>query len=158
MTISQADFDNPVHARAIPRIVNAYAMEPQGGGKSLSAEVLANMVPGMKALPGAVTFLAWIGEEPVGAAICFQGFSTFASKPLINVHDLSVVETHRGQGIGSLLLRAVEEYARSRGCCKVTLEVREENPHAERLYRKLGYGNPDGFATRFLDKPFGKKS
>lgn len=37
--ISTANFDDPVHAQAIVEIVNAYAMEPQGGGKSLPDDV-----------------------------------------------------------------------------------------------------------------------
>jgi len=153
ITIQLADLDHPAHAAAIPAIVNSYAMEPQGGGHSLPADVLEEMVPGLRRVPGHFTMLAWDGENPVGAAICFRGFSTFSSRPLVNVHDLAVLQSHRGRGIGSLLLSAVEEFARAEGCCKVTLEVREANPEAERLYRRLGYGNPSGFATRFLDKP-----
>jgi GNAT superfamily N-acetyltransferase len=151
--IISADFDDPAHAEAIVEIVNAYAIEPQGGGKPLSGEVRRSIVPGMKATPGAFTFLAWEGDRPVGVAVCFRGFSTFSGGPLVNVHDLSVLASHRGRGIGSRLLEAVEEYAREQGCCKVTLEVREANPHAERLYRRLGYSDPAGFPTRFLDKP-----
>lgn len=153
ITIRQADFDDPADAVAIVDLIESYALEPQGGGKPLPADVKARIVPGMQAVTGAVTFLAFLDDEPVGAAICFQGFSTFAGKPLINVHDLSVRKEFRGRGIGSQLLRKVEEFASSRGCGKVTLEVREVNPLAERLYRRLGYGDPSGFATRFLDKP-----
>lgn len=155
LTIQPADFADPEHARAIVDIVNAYACEPQGGGVPLAESVRAAIVPGMAAVPGAFTLLAWKNGEPVGAAVCFRGFSTFKGKPLVNVHDLSVLAKYRGQGIGTALLRAVEEFARGQGCCKVTLEVREANPLAEKLYRQLGYVNPDGFATRFLDKPLG---
>jgi len=154
MTIrtSLADFDNEQHATAIVEIINAYAVEPHINGGRLPDEINAAIVPGMKATPGAFTILAWDGEQPVGAAICFRGFSTFSAKPLVNIHDLSVLKSHRGQGVGTLLLKAVEEHARSLRCCKVTLEVREANPQAEKLYRRKGFGDPDGFATRFLDK------
>lgn len=154
--ITLADFDNPLHAAAIVDIVDAYATEPQGGGVPLPDEVRQAIVPGMQATPGAFTLLAWAGKLPVGAAVCFRGFSTFAGNQLVNVHDLSVLASHRGKGIGTRLLAAVEEHARGLGCCKVTLEVREANPHAERLYRRLGYGDPSGFATKFLDKPLDK--
>ncbi|WP_437227401.1 N-acetyltransferase family protein [Planctomicrobium sp. SH661] len=158
LQIRLADFDNAADSAGIVSIVNAYAMEPQGGGKSLPAEILEQMVPGMKKVPGALTFLALLKGQPVGAAVCFRGFSTFSGKPLINVHDLSVLKEYRGQGIGTRLLAAVEAYAAAEGCGKVTLEVRELNPLAERLYRRLGYGDPSGFATRFLDKPLSKDS
>lgn len=147
-----ADFDNEQHATAIVEIINAYAVEPHINGGRLPDEINAAIVPGMKATPGAFTILAWDDDRPVGAAICFRGFSTFSAKPLVNIHDLSVLESQRGKGIGTLLLKAVEDHARSLGCCKMTLEVREANPQAEKLYRREGFGNPDGFATRFLDK------
>ena len=152
ITTSIADFDNPAHAQAIIDIINAYATEPHGGGHVLAPEIASQVVPGMKATPGAFTMLAWEGEQPIGAAVCFMGFSTFAAKPLVNIHDLSVVHSHRGQGIGTQLLKAVEEHAQSLGCCKVTLEVRKANPRAEKLYLREGFGDPDGFETRFLDK------
>lgn len=150
--ISNANFDNPQHAQAIVDLINAYACEPHGGGRALDESIASEIVPGMQKTPGAFTMLAWDGEQPVGAAICFQGFSTFAARPLVNIHDLSVALSHRGQGIGTQLLKAVEDYARDLGCCKVTLEVRKANPQAERLYLRVGYGDPDGFETRFLDK------
>lgn len=152
ITTSLADFDNPVHAQAIVDLINDYASEPHGGGHQLDEMIASQIVPGMKATPGAFTMLAWDGEVPVGVAVCFQGFSTFAAKPLVNIHDLSVLNTRRGQGIGTQLLNAVELHAKDLGCCKVTLEVRQENPQAEKLYLRVGYGDPDGFRTRFLDK------
>lgn len=148
-----ANFDDSGDAAGIVKIVNAYAMEPQGGGAPLPSDVQARMVPGIQATPGAFVLLACVENQPVGAAICFRGFSTFSGKPLINVHDLSVIKEYRGQGIGSRLLADVEALAIAEGCGKVTLESRDANPAADRLYRRLGYGDPGGFATRFLDKP-----
>ncbi|QDT35089.1 GNAT family N-acetyltransferase [Thalassoglobus polymorphus] len=152
ITTSIANFDDPAHAQAIVDIINSYAIEPHGGERVLPEEISSKIVPGMKATPGAFTMFAWDGEVPVGAAICFQGFTTFAAKPLVNIHDLAVLPAYRGQGIGTMLLEAVETHAKSLGCCKVTLEVRKANPQAEKLYLRVGYGDPDGFETRFLDK------
>jgi GNAT superfamily N-acetyltransferase len=71
----------------------------------------------------AVTFLAFVGIEPAGIINGFKGFSTFAAKPLINIHDCAVSPQFRRRGICTLLLDAVEEYARSCGCCKVRNSV-----------------------------------
>lgn len=150
-TTSFANFDDPVHARAIVDLINDYASEPYGKGRKLDEQITSQIVPGMKQVPGAFTLLAWDGSEPVGVAVCFRGFSTFAAKPLVNIHDLSVLSTRRGEGIGTLLLNAVKEHAQQLGCCKVTLEVRKANPGAEKLYLREGYGDPDGLETRFLD-------
>lgn len=151
-TTSLANFDNPHHARAIVELIQEYANEDHGGGQPLPEEIASQIVPGMQQTPGAFTILAWEKELPVGVAVCFQAFSTFSARPLVNVQDLSVSRSYRGQGIGTMLLTAVESHARQLGCCKVTLEVRTANPRAEQLYRRLGYADPDGFATRFLDK------
>jgi len=37
------------------------------------------------------------------------------------------------------LLTKVEERAREKGCCKITLEVLEGNQVAQNAYKKLGY-------------------
>jgi len=60
----------------------------------------------------------------------------------LNLHDLSVIAEYRGQGVGRLLLAAVEEKARALGCMKVTLEVLEANP-ARKIYEAMGYASPD---------------
>jgi len=84
-------------------------------------------------------FLAFDGDRPVGAAVCFIGFSTFAAKPLINIHDFVVLPASRGKGVGRRLLDAVEGKARELGCCKLTLEVMDNNHHALRMYHAAGF-------------------
>jgi len=37
------------------------------------------------------------------------------------------------------MLQKVEEIARQRGCCKITLEVLEGNALAQSAYRKFGF-------------------
>lgn len=139
--IVEADLNNGEHQRAIVEMINAYACDPMGDGCRLPQEVLDNLIPGLQKHPTTLIFLALDEQAPVGAAICFVGFSTFSARPLINIHDLSVIASHRGRKIGRRLLEAVEEKARHLGCCKVTLEVREDNGSAETLYRKMGFGD-----------------
>ena len=43
------------------------------------------------------------------------------------------------RGIGSLLLGTLIDEARRRGCAEVLLEVREDNPRAQGLYRRRGF-------------------
>jgi ribosomal protein S18 acetylase RimI-like enzyme len=75
----------------------------------------------------------------VGIATCFIGFSTFAARPLINIHDLHVTKEHQRRGVAPSLLAAVEKEARDRGCCKLTLEVQENNRPALALYERFGF-------------------
>ena len=148
-----ADLSNTQHAQAVVDLLDGYARDLLGGGRPLSADVRKRLIPGLQSQPGGRYFLAFRSETPVGVAICFTGFSTFQARPLLNIHDLAVRPESRGQGIGRKLLAAVEEEARRLGCCKLTLEVRADNP-ARRLYVDFGFdpGSPDSTAMSFLTK------
>ena len=58
-----------------------------GGGADLKANVQAGLASAMSGHPTTVVLIAFDGHKPVGIANCFLGFSTFAAKPLLNVHD-----------------------------------------------------------------------
>jgi len=135
----EADLSKPSHQEAIVELVDAYAADPMGNGKPLSADVREALIPGLQEHPTTLVFLAYQAEQAVGVAVCFRGFSTFAARPLINIHDLAVLGTHRGQGIGRRLLEAVEHKARALGCCKLTLETQENNRRARRVYEAAGF-------------------
>ena len=83
--------------------------------------------------------LAFDGDTPVGLINAIEGFSTFACKPLVNVHDVVVAASHRGRGIATRLFAEVEAIARERGACKLTLEVLDGNASARALYQRLGF-------------------
>ena len=110
-----------------------------GGGRPLEPEVRQQLVSRLRQIPGAFSVLAFVAGRPAGLANCFAGFSTFACRPLVNVHDLMVSAPYRGRGLAGRLLEKVAEVARQRGCCKVTLEVLEGNEAAQRSYRRAGF-------------------
>jgi GNAT superfamily N-acetyltransferase len=110
-----------------------------GNGGPLPRESLDRLIPGLKNHPTTLIFLAYKNQQAVGLATCFRGFSTFAARPLINIHDLVVLPNHRGMGIGRRLLAAIEQKARELDCCKVTLEVQENNTKARRAYGHAGF-------------------
>ncbi len=141
--VVEADLDRAEHQEAVVALVNAYAMDPMGGGHPLSAQVQRDLIPGLRQHPTTLIFLAYREDTPVGIAVCFRGFSTFAARPLINIHDLAVLPAHRGQGIGRCLLGAVEQKAREIGCCKLTLEVLENNHRARRIYAAAGFAQAE---------------
>jgi ribosomal protein S18 acetylase RimI-like enzyme len=142
--IVAADLAVPSHQAAIVAMTDAYCRDPLANGRPLADDVFDRLITGLRAYDPAyrVILLAFDGERPVGIATCFLGFSTFAARPLLNLHDLSVIPEYRNRGIGRQLLEAVEGVARSRGCCKITLEVMAENP-ARRLYEAVGFTRPD---------------
>jgi ribosomal protein S18 acetylase RimI-like enzyme len=149
--------DDTADARVFVELLDAYALGPSGGGAPLSDDVKRRLAPAVRAQPGAFVLLAFADEQPAGVLTCFAGFSTFYARPLLNVHDLAVLESFRRRGIGRALLGAVEERARARGYCKLTLEVRHDNEGARRLYHKYGFRDLElagvTHKTLFLSKP-----
>lgn len=151
--ICQADYAKPSHAAALIAMLDAYARDPMGGGESLSEFAKAHVVSALAARAQAFSVLAFDGADdsrPVGLVNCMEGFSTFACRPLVNVHDLAVAEGYRGRGIGERMLALVQSLSAARGACKLTLEVLSGNSGAMRLYARCG------FASYQLDPAMGK--
>jgi len=152
--IYEADLANPAHDAATVEVLNSYAADPVGGGEPLTAQVRERLVPALADIPNALVLLAFADQRAVGVAVCFFGFSTFQARPLLNIHDLAVVPEHRGKGIGRALLTAAEAHALRHGCCKLTLEVQDDNRRARGLYASFGFADfvVNNSATRFLNK------
>lgn len=145
-----ADYHNPTDLELVISLLDVYAQDPMGGGVALKDDVKTKLRKDLPSVPGAFSILAEDVDGPIGVAVCFMGYSTFGAKPLVNIHDLSVHSDARGRGAGKALLEAVARHARTLGCGKVTLEVRDDNP-AARLYRREGFTVGDA-PMRFLTK------
>jgi ribosomal protein S18 acetylase RimI-like enzyme len=161
LSIIQADYSNSVHARALIDLLDAYARDPAGGGAPLGERAHTHLVQALAARPQAFSVLAFEGVGgdaglPVGLVNCFEGFSTFACQPLVNVHDVVVLPSHRGRRVGERMLTEVERIARTRGACKLTLEVLSGNAGALRLYGRAGFAgyqlDPAMGSAQFLQK------
>ena len=139
ITVCRADYANPTHARALVHLLDAYASDPMGGGEGLNDFAKANLVLCLAARPQAYSVLAYAGKVPVGLVNCIEGFSTFACRPLVNVHDVAVLSAYRGRGIADQMLALCEVIAREREACKMTLEVLQGNVGAIRAYERFGF-------------------
>jgi ribosomal protein S18 acetylase RimI-like enzyme len=134
-----ADYLNKNHSADIGYLVDCYASDPMGGGDPLPADVKADLAFELSKVPHAFSILCYIDGQPAGLTNCFEGFSTFKCKPLINIHDMFVSGEFRGLGISQKLLAKVQEVAEEKGCCKITLEVLEGNDAAQKAYVKYGF-------------------
>lgn len=137
--ITLADYSNPAHAQAVIAMLDAYAKDPMGGSEGISEEVKENLIKEMDKREHVFSLLAFDGDQPVGVANCVEGFSTFAAKPLMNIHDIAVIPEYRGEGVAQKLLEEVKTLAQFRGCVKLTLEVLDKNDRAKKAYEKFGF-------------------
>jgi ribosomal protein S18 acetylase RimI-like enzyme len=133
------DYNDPLDGADLLSLLEIYAIDPMGGGGSLSDHARANLLSGLQAVPHAFSLIASMDGEPAGLANCFWGFSTFSAKPLVNIHDIVVAPEFRGRGVAKVLFAKIEEMAAAKGACKVTLEVLSLNEPAKALYKGLGY-------------------
>lgn len=134
-----ADLSKPEQGKALVDLLDQYARHPMGGGQELSTFTRINLAATLKARSDCTVILAYDADQAVGLCNCFQCFSTFACKPILNIHDIYVAEDYRGQGIAGQMMAFAEQQAREQGCCKVTLEVLTENHAAKAAYMTAGY-------------------
>lgn len=137
--IIEGDLDNLEHAEKFLELTAAYMCDEMGGADAWSEEQKVNVVREMKDHPCALILFAKAEGKIVGICTCFYAYSTFLAKPLLNIHDIYVDESVRGNGVGKKLVQSVEEIAREKNCGKVTLEVRKDNLNARDLYKSQGF-------------------
>jgi len=134
-----ADLNLPEHAEAVISLLDIYAQDISGGGQPLPKVTKENLIKELRKISYNHTLLAFVDGRPAGLAICFEAFSTFACRKILNLHDFTVAPAFRRQGLGRALLGRVHELALELDCCKVTLEVLEGNHVARDLYQSCGY-------------------
>jgi GNAT superfamily N-acetyltransferase len=158
--VVEADLSLSAHAEAMIQLMDAYALDPMGGGQGLPNYVKENLPAELAKRKSAHVILAFIDSQPAGLVVCLEGFSTFACKPLLNIHDAIVALPYRGRGLSKLLLQKAEEIALDLGCCKLTLEVLEGNHVAQSAYKAFGFSgyelNPKMGKALFWEKKLGE--
>lgn len=156
INIMTADYLDTQQGADIGYLLNCYATDPMGGGEPLSEEIQTSLASELAKVPHAFSLIAYVDEQPAALANCFEVFSTFKCKPMINIHDLVVRKEYRRLGLGLQMLQQVEQRARDKGCCKITLEVLEGNQVARNAYIKFGFAgyelDPSMGKALFMDK------
>ena len=84
------------------------------------------------------TLIATRSGRPVGFALYFFNYSTFAASPTLYLEDLFVPGKERRAGVGRALLEALARVAVRRGCARMEWAVLDWNVTAIAFYRKLG--------------------
>ena len=105
-------------------------------GLSLTTEQEKAFLQSMKDNKYSVFYCAWRNNELVGTG------SISSLKRRMNHRaelGLSVVKAEWNNGIGSMLMERLIEYARKNGIEIINLEVRSDNTRAIHLYKKYGF-------------------
>lgn len=69
-----------------------------------------------------------------------------------DISNVAVYEAYRGQHIATTLMQELLRVGDENGICDFTLEVREQNLSAIRLYENAGFVS-EGIRPNFYDKP-----
>jgi GNAT superfamily N-acetyltransferase len=88
-------------------------------------------------------WLARVDGEPVGYGVLCFGFSLEHGGLDAFIDELYVRPGHRGRGIGTVLLQAMEAACRVAGVTRLHLEVDDGNEGGRRLYLRHGFVVPD---------------
>ena len=148
--LERVNYLDSKHAADIGYLMNCYASDPMGGGRPLSTEITSRLATELSNISHAFSIICYFSGKPAGLINCVEAFSTFQCKPIVNVHDIVVVEEFRDQGISHLLLHEVQNMALEKKRCKITLDVLEWNIPAKSSYIKFGFKDYE------LDPTFGK--
>lgn len=161
LTIQPVNFDAPAQTADFLFLLDHYMRGPTGNGRPMDDALRARLPDEIRRRPTVLCHLGYLEESgaarrPVGLINCVEGFSTFAGKPLLNIHDIVVHADHRRRGFAGQLLAHAEAVARARGCCKLTLEVLTGNRGAYDAYVGFGFRayelDPAMGAATFMEK------
>lgn len=78
-------------------------------------------------------------DEKVNGFIHVEKYDTLYFETLCNVLGLAVANSAKRQGIGSALIQAAEDWARSKGISAMRLNSGGKRSEAHTFYKNLGY-------------------
>ncbi|GAA3183208.1 MULTISPECIES: GNAT family N-acetyltransferase [Streptomyces] len=152
------------------------ALGPPAKGRAFLASHL-HRDRGIAALDGAGRVIGVAGYDLAGRALfggsardVLSGYGLLGGVPRIALlalftrrpaegelvmDGICVAASHRGTGIGSLLLRETAAVAAENACTRIRLDVIDTNPRARALYVRHGFGAVHTRQTPFLRKPMG---
>ncbi|MDR2099195.1 MAG: GNAT family N-acetyltransferase [Campylobacteraceae bacterium] len=139
VNIEHCDYNNPKHTSALKTLLNAYIADEMGGGRVLDEKSSALLIKALASHERAIVLLLSSEGEFTGLLTAFENIATFSAKPMINIHDIVVLKKYRGCGMGRMLMNALIDEAKKRGCARISLEVREDNKIAQNLYKSMDF-------------------
>lgn len=81
----------------------------------------------------------YVVDEEAGRLVGYAGLRAVSGARDADIQTITIAEASRGRGRGRALLRSLLEEAATRRVTDVFLEVRADNPVAQRLYASEGF-------------------
>lgn len=81
----------------------------------------------------------------------YPSFCSVSAMPILILYDLYVDHSHRGKGIGRLLMNAARDFAKDNGFKRLELSTAKDNHIGQSLYESLGYELDEEFLHYSLD-------
>jgi GNAT superfamily N-acetyltransferase len=78
------------------------------------------------------------GRRPIGYAMYYFTYSSFACRPVLFVEDIFVTPEERGKGAGKAMMSALASIAVGKGCHRMEWIVLDWNSPSIQFYGRLG--------------------
>ena len=149
--IERVSLDDSVQIEEAIKLLSEFSEEHEG---PISWPAQASL-PKLFRRHHAIIHLARIDGIGVGVSLCQLNLISFQGSEALNLHDLYVIPSARGQGVGRRLLEQLIREARALGSPRMTLEVAATNAAGRALYRSCGFRMPEdgNEETLFLANP-----
>ncbi len=105
--------------------------DPMGNYPPLDGAEQQKLLADLSTHPTVEVLLMSLNGEYIGMTTFFVNYSTFRLKPYIYIHDVVVHKTLRNR-YGQSMIKELVRLAQERDYCKLTLEVRNDNPAAQK--------------------------
>ena len=86
----------------------------------------------------AAAVIAEMDNKPIGYAIYYPTFASFAAKANIYIEDLFIKEEYRGKGFGKEFFHKLSEMLKNEGYAKLEWSCLDWNLPSIEFYKKLG--------------------
>jgi ribosomal protein S18 acetylase RimI-like enzyme len=123
----------------VENILNIYA-QALDNGKVLPLEKAQELFLQQQQYPDYKVFVAENGTEVVGTfALLVMENMAHLGTPSAVVEDVGVLPNHQGKGIGKLMMEFAQNYAKEKGCYKMSLSSNLRREQAHKFYESLGF-------------------
>ncbi|MDF7802028.1 GNAT family N-acetyltransferase [Pontiellaceae bacterium B1224] len=109
-------------------------------GEESSLEKMKATFSRLQSNPDYIFLVAHCDNQVVGSVmgiICHELYGD--CKPFMVIEDLIVDQNARRQGIGSQLMKSIEDEAKQRDCCHILLVTETDRSDARQFYASLGF-------------------